>query len=736
MHRFLALLLCIISLPVDVRGGEETPPPFWLAHVGTVRPSDPAVARKGGVVRWRPWNAETFEQAAKAQKPVYVFVTSNAGRGGAEMERTVLGDFEVTNRLNADFVPIRLNRDAFPETELRLQQALLALKNARGWPLNVFLTPDGEIISVSTSLPLHDDPEFNRPGMITTLTNLTQRWAEDRTRIAREAGTLCRALKRDTEHPSMRGTIPANVLNSTALKFQALLDRDNGGFRSPLASQFPEPRALELCLAHYARTNDRKSLEVVEITLDHMLRGGFIDQLEGGFHHFCIDRQWRIPRFEKLPLLNAEMICLLLHTWQATGNGRYRSAAEDALNFWRGELDDGRAFFPASIAPDAYSFEDGAFYTWSLREIEALFTDESDVRFARKIYGIDEVGNQPYTAPDRTVLSATRPLHEMALEFKIGMDPARKQFERIRKTMRAARALRAAPARDDLALCDANSMLAAAFLEGGRLMGRDDFVKQGFKTLAAILKERRDGIEVPRPVRHVLNDPTSVPLALDEAARAWACLQAFETSGDSRYQQLAIDGLDRLDANYHDLLRGGYIERSFKGPMDFATAINWRTKSIQDTSEPSTNGLIATVYVRLFALTSDPQILERAKAAVESVGAVLATPSPYNSTLATAADAVQQGIVRIKIIGREGDAATTSLLSLAHSRYYPWKTVMRFDSAEAAGDVKVANIDGTKPYAIVETKSDKLIAESLDELNTFLDDLGKPPAAGAVVPIK
>ncbi len=458
-----------------------------------------------------------------------------------------------------------------------------------------------------------------------------------------------------------------------------------------------------------------------------MLRGGIYDQLEGGFHRYCLDKRWRSPRFEKLPILNAEMICLLLHAWQTTGNGRYRTAAEECLNFWRGELDSSERFFCASIAPEARSFEDGAYYTWSLRDIELLFPNASDAEFARRYFGIEETGNQPNTAPERTVLTSARPLTEFETET-MDLDKARMKLFRICDTMREARAKRPQPARDRTPLCDANAMLAAAFIEGGRALGRSDFSAQGLKTLNAILNETVDGKESPRPVRHVLNDPNSVALAMDEAARAWACAQAYETTGDARYKQLAAEALDQLDVNYRDLLRGGYIERSFKGVMDYAPALNWRTKSIQDTSEPSTNGLIAALFARMAALTGEAQYMERARAAVEGVAAALEMPSPYNGTLTGAADAVQNGTLRVKVIGREGDAAVKAMLSLANARYFPWKSVMRFDTLEAAGEAAVAGMDGTKTMAIVEMKEEKKMAGSMAELDKILEEVLKSAA--------
>lgn len=713
-------ILLFAALFLALARAEEPAPP-WLARAGTLRANDPALAKGKGAVQWRAWSADAFAEADRTQKPVYVFVTANWCHGGREMERAVLSDPTIANRLNADFIPVRLDRDAFPETDLRLQQAVSALKGMRGWPLNVFLTPDGEIFFGATFAGIEDDLEYNRPGMRSMLIGLSKRWADERAQISRDAASFCRAFKKNTEHTPQRGAIPADCLNASALKLQALFDRENGGFRSPAPGQFPEPRALEVCLAHFARTGDAKSLEAVEVTLDHMLNGGIYDQLDGGFHRSCVDKRWLLPRFEKLPVLNAEFIVLLLHTWQATGSARYRSAAEECLAFWRGELDVGGKFFCASIAPEAHSFEDGAFYAWSLRELELLFAGDPDsLRFARTYYGIGEYGNQSRTAPDRNILHVAVPLHEVARDLGIGIDDARKRRERVRERLRAARAERPRPPRDATALCDANAMMAAAFIESGRLLGREELTAQGLKTLHAILTERVNDLDTPRPVRHVLTDPSSAALAFDEAARAWACVQAYEATGDASYKQLATEALERLDRDYRDQLDGGYIERSFKAAPDFAKMLNWRTKSIQDTSEPSSNGLIAQIHARLYVLTGEAAYKDRTQTALESVGAALIVPGPYTATLALAADAVQNGVLRVMIIGRASDATVVAMLALANARYYPWKTVMRFDTSDAAGVVPVANLDGAKAFAIVEARGNKLVAETLEDLNKIL----------------
>lgn len=667
-------------------------------------------------MQWRDWSAETFAEATRVKKPVFVFVTANWCHGGHEMERLALSDPDSALRLNRDFIPIKLNRDAHPETDVRLQQAVATLNGARGWPLTAALTSDGEIFFGSTYMPVQDDFESGKAGFRSSINQLADAWREDGTRIAIEAAKFCRTLKKSNEQPALRGTPAPDVLGRTALKLRSMFERDTGAFSLPSPARFPAPRALELLLAHNARTGDKESLECVTLTLDAMLRGGIYDQLEGGFHRYSIDQFWRVPRFEKLPVLNAEMVCVLLHAWQITGSAHYRSAVEQTLTFWLSTLDARREFFCASVAPEARSFEDGAYYTWSLKEIERLFSDPLDVRIIERAFGVRATGDQPQTAPGRNVLHVAEPLNVVAKNLNLDPVDVLARLNSIRETLRAERRRRPSPALDSTPLCDANAMLAAVFITAGRLLARDDFAAQGVRTLSALILENG----APRPPRHALNDPQSIPLAIDEAARAWACATAYEETGDKLFLKDAIDSLERLERDYRDVLRGGYGERSLKHAPDFARALNWRTKSVQDTSEPSSNGMIAQAQLRVHALTGDLRYLELAETTVGSFGRILDAPSLYNATLAGAADALQNGITRVKVIGKSNDINATTLLKSALSQYRPWQSVQRFDSLVAAGEVPIANLDDKKAFVLIINKTESEIAESVEELKKLL----------------
>jgi len=665
-------LFCCLSLHA-----EDTATPNWLERAGSLRSSDPALVRGRGVIEWRPYSTEAFEAAAREHKMIFLFVTAPWCHAGAEMERKVFSDPQTADRLNHSFIPVRLERDKFPETDLRLQQAVSRLKNVRGWPLCAFMTGDGELFYGATTLALVDDPELAIPGMPSLLDQLLNDWRADRTRISREARAFCLALRRTAEEPSFRASIPPGALDAHAKHMQSLLDTEHGGFRSSQPVRFPAPRALDACLAHYAETGDEASLRVATVTLDAMLNGGIYDQLDGGFHRMSIDPLWRVPRFEKFPAMNAELILVLLHAFQVTHDGRYASAAEQTLRGWLKTLDANHLFIAASIAPAARSFEDGQYYTWTVRELELLFPDERDVSLARAYFGISDTGNQP-TTPLRSVLTRSRPLADCAKEIGLPLSEAAQRLQSIRETMLDAREHRPRPALDHTPLCDANALFVCALLEAGRVLNRDEFTRQGVQTLKGILAA------LDSKTGHVLDDATSVPLASDLSATALACALVFEISGEPVFRAGADSCLNRLDTSYRDILRGGYTERNLKDSSDYAAALIWRTKSVQDTSEPASNGLIALAFERMALLTGDAKYLDRARTAVANFGGLLENPSVYNGTLAVAAEGLEHAVTKVTLLPGEDEGENRAWANAASAGYSPWICVLRGERAERA----------------------------------------------------
>jgi hypothetical protein len=608
------------------------------------RPNDPALARDTGVVRWRGWGAEAFAEAARAGKPVFLFVTGRQFRWGSTMERLTFADLEVAARLNEQFIPVRLLCDRHPDVDLRLQQAIAAIAGHRGWPLTAFLTPEGRVFLGGTYFPAQADVAAARPGLRSLIQQAFHLWRDERGAVTKQTQALENALTKAVDDEAIAGAPPADILLRVALAMRDTFDAQAGGIvlpgEGPDTGRFPMPRALEVCLAHHARSGDKRSLEIARATLDAMLRGGFCDQLAGGFHRGSADRWWRIPRFGKLLTPNAEMLALLARAWQATGDERYKRAAEETLAFWTVLAGDG-PYFPACQASGTSDLDDGHYDTWTVREVESVLRDDADCRLAQAFFGVEELGDLPATAPHRNALYQALPIEEAARRAGLPMADAAPRLQRARQLLARARSQRATPFVDRAILVDGNALMAAAFIECGSVLNLPAPRERGLVLLRRLLKEG-----VADGARHVLAGDGQLAvgpgLAQDEAALAYACTVAFEATRDQVFAEAAEAALQRLHERFWDKQRGGYLDRVEPATPQLAGGA-WRVRAYRDTETPATNGLAALACARLGAATGRKYLTERAVAIVQAFGGALEKLGPYAATLTLAADAARQG---------------------------------------------------------------------------------------------
>ena len=664
-----------VDLFMDPKSGE---PKSGAASAFTARDkNDPILAGGKGRVRWRTWGAQAFAEAARDNKIILLFITANWCHAGKTMERVTFTDLQVATRLNEEFVPIRLDRDERPDIDLRMQHALQALAGARGWPVTLFLTPDGNVWQGGTYYTVETDMALERPGMRDLIQFAVQAWRTEHDAVLRHSREVEDALKKGGLGASTNSDPPAGILDSTAHKLQAALDLKAGGFAASLmvrtkgaaghvprsSAKFPAPRALELCLTHYSRTGDAKSLEVAVKTLDAMLKGGIYDQLGGGFHRYTSDRWWRLPNFEKLLALNAEMVPVCLHAWEVTKNERYKRAVLQTLGCWAAAPLSGTGtkenLFFASQAADVNGIDAGDYYTWSVKEFEKLLPDDKDLRVARLFWGVDESGEMVQTAPERNVLYEALSMDETAVRAGLSNADASARIERIRPILLEARAQRPAPVVDVHVCVDGNALMAAAFIECGHALGQNALLERGLRTLKLLLKEaiENDGPNLTH-TRHILREErraaSTVALAEDEAALGYACAIAFEATSEPVFAQEAEASLRRMYLNFWDKGgedgkdekgEGGYFDRmipALEAPNEPANSSDWKVKIWQDTWEPSANALVALTCVKMGKLTGRKEFYDRAKSIVAAFGGSLEKAGLYGAALDSAADAVEK----------------------------------------------------------------------------------------------
>lgn len=659
---FLILILILTFAAADILAGQpphDPPPPGGDLFVAPDRPkqawptpafrqrnpNDPAVQTGRASVRWREWGPAVFAEAGKADKPVFLFITGEWCHWGKVMERSTFTDLEVATRLNEEFIPVRLNRDQRPDIDVRMQQAVQTICGSRGWPLCVCMTSDGKPFYGGTYFPVEDDPALGRTGMTSIIYFVMQFWRSKRADVIKQAAALDEALLQAADNVPVRGTPPEDLLNGVMEKMRAALDARAGGFfssRNKDGAKFPAPRALDLALLHYARSKDKKSLEIVERTLDAMLKSGIYDQLAGGFHRYSTDRWWRQPRFEKLLVLNAEMLPVLLRAWKATGNARYKQAMEATLNCWTGMSDPTGTYFFGSQAADATGLDDGDYFTWTVRDIEAAFADDTLCNFAKLYFGVEESGDLPQSAPDRNVLFEAMPPAKAAEKLKLPAAGAEQMLARVRSGLLDERNRRPAPPIDKTIYVDGNALMAAAFIECGRGLEDAAITARGLKTLRQLLKTAvlrdKDG-NVTEVVHALAADGRIIAapkLSQDEAALALACSIAFEATKEAEFSDAADAALKRLDSRFWDKARGGYFDRA--GDAVDYPGLKLPVKAFQDSSEPAANALAALASARMFVLTGRNDFASRASDIIDAFGGALLDLGIYGASLTHASE--------------------------------------------------------------------------------------------------
>ena len=734
MHAFSKIVTTsLIALSATLAAQDTAPqPPPWNPSAFTPRnENDPGVMKGTGAVKWRPFS-DAFAEASKANKPILLFVTAPWCHAGRVMERTTFAEAGVATLINDYFIPVKLNRDERPDIDIRLQQAVQAISNVRGWPLTVCLTPSGKVFFGGTSYTADDDFQTEKPGLRATLRWVAALWTEAQPKAYERADTVELLFKKTLEGEKNSGPLPPRAILQLATGMQQTLDERSGGSKLE-PNRFPAPRALDACLLNYGRTKNADSLRVVTITLDAMLRGAIYDRLGGGFHRYCADRFWRVPKFEKMLALNAEMLPVLLHSWQATGNPTYKEAIEKTVRFWNapplwnnpGSERNGAAGWSGSQAADFNSVDEGDYFTWTIKEVESALRDETDCKLACAFYDIGETGDQPQTAPDRNVLFEVMPLSAAAKAAGISEADAQQRLPRIHDLLLKARNTRPTPTVDDNLYVDGNALMAAAQLECGRALNHPEWIETGSKVLKEILTHGvQSGVGVDgsrmvheyfghRPPGSALapNSDGGAGLAQDEAAVLNACAVAYEVTGEAYFLEQAEASFKRLNRNFWDPVGGGHFDRIAGANTEPLTSLPWTEKPYMDTSEPPANGLIAVGCMRLFALTMEPTYRDRANATVEAFAAGLPKLGPYSATLTSVADALQNGVTVVTITGEPKSAPVRELVETATRVYAPWKVVL----------VKPESNEKHTWRVSVDTNAGKQDAASAAELKAILN---------------
>ncbi len=593
-------------------------------------------------VDWYPWGPEALAEARRRDVPLLVSIGYAACHWCHVMAHESFEDEATAARINAAFVAVKVDREERPDLDALYMEAVQALTGRGGWPLTVFATPEGRPFFGGTYFP-------NRPLAGTTpfaavLDAVTQAWAGRREAVAQQADELTTAIAERLHPPAAdAGAPPAGsaLRAAGAARALAIGDRRLGGLGG--APKFPQAPALELVL-RAAAGGDGDAAAFLETTLGAMASGGLYDHLEGGFCRYSTDAAWQIPHFEKMLYDQALLARLYLHAHQWSADARWRQVVEETLAYVTGVLAGADGGFCSSEDADSEGGE-GRFSTWTPAElVDAL--GPHDAPRAAEAFGVSEAGN---FTEGRSVLH--RP------PGAVVRDP---ELERLRVTLRVARAARARPARDDKIVTEWNAMAIAVLAEAGLALGETALVDAAEAAAAFCTEHLRDADgrwwRSWRGGRR-----TGLGVLADYAWLVEAFTRLAEATGEARWTAQARE----VAAGLVDLFSaedGGWYATGSD-----AEQLVVRPRDPYDGALPAGGSVAAVACVRLGALCGDASLLDRGRASLVALGGALGRSPLAFAHLALAAELLEEGPVEVVVTGGRRD-----LVAAVAARFLPY----------------------------------------------------------------
>ena len=632
-------------------------------------------------VDWYPWGEEPFSLARQEDKPIFLSIGYSTCHWCHVMERESFENKEIASVLNAGFVSIKVDREERPDIDRVYMRFVQATTGAGGWPMSVWLTPELKPFYGGTYFPPF--ARWGRPGFVDVLRQIVHAWSAERNQVLQSADTVLDRLNLSSRETQQAGQVVGpETLSEGVEQFQQAFDSRWGGFGD--APKFPRPSELLFLLREYARTG--LALPMVETTLEAMGSGGMCDQVGGGFHRYSVDAQWRVPHFEKMLYDQAQLVLAYIEAYQATGRTEFKTVALNTLSYVQRDMtDSGGGFYSAedadSVPPaDGGTSSDGhlepregAFYVWTLKEIEDLFADDADVVCAR--YGIEAEGNaqeDPHGEFDRqNILYEARSINDVARLTGRSTSDVAKVIVGARELLYKMRGARQRPNLDDKVLSGWNGLMIAAFARAARVFECDGSVASPLLTVAqsaaCFVRDALWDGDRQRLLRRYRNGQAAIDgYSEDYAFTIWGLLELFQADFDPDW----LDWAKRLQAQQNELFWDGDAGGWFATTGEDASVL-LRLREDYDGAEPSASAVSVLNLLTFSQLTGD-------EVWVNLIEKTLSRLSDNNGSLARIMPMMMAGISvyhqprpQVVIVGHRDSENTRAMLAALAASYTP-----------------------------------------------------------------
>jgi uncharacterized protein len=615
-------------------------------------------------VDWFGWGPEAFAKAKKENKLVFLSIGYSSCHWCHVMEKESFAHEDVAKILNEHFVCIKVDREERPEIDQIYMEALHVLDQRGGWPLSMFLTPEGKPIIGGTYWP-REDREINENrlllgvvaggtgtascekrefrsqklrGFKSVLTLIQDIYEKKPKEVQEQADQIAKLTRRSLEGAGR--AMPLFELNrdlvtDTVEFLEAQFDKTHGGFGNPgddfAGTKFPTTPRLLLLEEEAARTKSKSVARMLDTTLDHMARGGIYDHLGGGFHRYSTERTWTVPHFEKMLYDNAQLVEVYALAWQRTKKPQYRRVVDETLAFIARELTSPEGVFYSALDADSEG-EEGKFYVWTTRQIADLLPEKDDRNLFRQVYGLDGAAN--FEGKYR-ILTLPEPIASRAKERELSEEKLLARLEPLKKKLLAERGKRPRPFLDTKVLTSWNGEMIAGYAVAGQALGEKRYVETAAKAADFLLKtmKTKDG----RLLRAYGAAPGGKPEARvaayldDYAFLVHGLLCLHDATKEKRWLEEAKALTDTMVKFHLDEKVGAFFYTASDHEKLFV-----RAKDQYDGAQPCGNSMAARNLVRLWQKTGDAQYRKLAEKSFKALALPLKSNPSALTTLGSA----------------------------------------------------------------------------------------------------
>lgn len=625
-------------------------------------------------VDWYPWGEEALELAKSQNKPIFLSVGYSACHWCHVMAHESFDEPKIAKMMNEFFINIKVDREERPDIDQIYMNAVQLITRHGGWPMSVFLTPDGQPFYGGTYWP--PTRKMNMPGFVDVIQQINQVWKEKESEVYEDAGQLTNALKemavRASDEDVLEAELNESLQKAAMTNMIPHADREHGGFgRAP---KFPQPIGLRHLLRSWKRFGNEDALDIVTETLDAMMMGGIYDHLAGGFARYSTDREWLAPHFEKMLYDNALLVPTYLEAYQITQNENYKRVCEETLDFFIQQMRHPEGGFYSTLDADSEG-EEGKFYVWSKTEIESLLPKE-DAELFCSVYDFRAGGNWE----GKTILNLPKSVESAAKKQGLEESELRVQLEKMKTQLLEVREKRIPPGRDEKILTSWNGLMLTALAKAGTVLESEQYQQAACQAADFLLNNLTT--DNSRLFHSYKDGQARFNGYLDDyACMIDGLIDVYEMSFEQKYLDSAIQLCESMLEWFADKGQGGFFYTS----SDHEQLIV-RNKEVHDNATPSGTNVAATVLLKLGRMCGKIEWQQIGYETLRVNSKLFGTqPLAFGQALVALDFQIGPTYEYVFIVDKQ-DEKWNEISKVMNEKFIPSRTIIRIDSNELKKD--------------------------------------------------